>query len=60
MNGEPLKLIRDEGNAILTSEEVWNGMTKTLNLASIPGMLKSVRSGMREQIACTTTDLDWQ
>ena len=47
------------GNAILISEEVWRGITETLNLFFIPGMRETVRSGMREPIAGTATELDW-
>ena len=58
-SGEPVKLIKHAGNAILVSEKVWRGMTETLNLLSIPGMRGSISAGMREHTANTTTDLDW-
>ena len=50
MSGEPTKILKDTGNAILVSEEVWRGMTATMNLMSSPGMRESIRSGMREPI----------
>ena len=59
VSGEPVKITRDAGNAVLVSEEVWRGMIETLNLVSIPGVRESVRSGMREPIADTKTDLNW-
>ncbi len=59
LSGEPVKITRDRSNAVLVSEEIWCGMTETLNLLSIPGMRESVRSGMRDPIVDTTTDLDW-
>ena len=59
LGGEPVKILNDKGNAILVSEEVWRGMTETLNLMTIPGVRKTVLSGMRELIANTKTDLDW-
>ena len=59
MSGGPVKILRDTGNAILVSEEVWRGMTATMNLMSSPGMRESMRSGIRENIADTATDLDW-
>ena len=34
-NFEPVKIIKHAGNAILVSEEVWRGLTETLNLVSI-------------------------
>jgi len=44
---------------MLVSEEVWRGMTATMNLISSPGMRESIRSGMREPITDITTGLDW-
>ena len=35
--GEPVKNMKDTGNAVLVSEGVWRGMTETLNPLSIPG-----------------------
>ena len=59
MSGEPVKILKQTGNAILVSEEVWRGMTETLNLLSIPGMRESIGSGLREPITDTMTALDW-
>ena len=59
VSGEPAKILKENGNAILVSEEVWRGMTETLNLLSIPGIRESLSSGMRELIANTKTGLDW-
>ena len=59
VSGEPVEILKDTGDAILVSEEVWRGMTETLNLMSVPGMRESVRTGMREPIANTKTSLDW-
>ena len=59
LRGEPVQIMKDTGNAILASEEVWRGMTETLSLLSIPGLRESIRSCMRENIADTATELDW-
>lgn len=59
MSGGPVKILRDTGNAILVSEEIWRGVTETLSLVSIPGMREPIRSGIRENISDTATDLDW-
>ena len=59
VSGEPVEILKETGNAILVSDEVWRGMTETLNLMTIPGVRKTVRSGMREPIANTKTGLDW-
>ena len=59
VSGEPVEIQKETGNAILVSEEVWRGMVETLNLVSIPGMQKTIRSGMRIPITDTKTALDW-
>ena len=59
VSGGPIKIVKDTGNAILVSEEIWRGLTETLSLMAIPGMRDSIRSGMRQPIADTATGLDW-
>ena len=59
VSGEPTRILKDMGNAILVSEEVWRGMTETLSLLSIPGLRGSIHSCMHENIADTATELDW-
>ena len=59
VSGGPVKILKDNGNAILVSEEVWRGLTETLSLMAIPGMRDSIRSGMRQPIADTATGVDW-
>ena len=59
VSGEPVEILKETGNAILVSEEVWRGMTETLNLVSIPGVRETIRFGMREPITDTKTGLDW-
>ena len=59
VSGEPVGILKENGNAILVSEEVWHGMTETLNLVSISCVRETIRAGMREPIAHTKTSLDW-
>ena len=59
VSGEPAKILKETGNAILVSEEVWRGVAETLNLVSIPGMRETIRSGMRVPITDTKIGLDW-
>ena len=59
LNGEPVKITIDMGDAVLVSEEIWSGMTETLNLLPIPGVRGSVRSARREHTADTKTNSDW-
>ena len=37
VSGGPVKIVRDTGNAILVSEEIWCGVTETLSLVSKGG-----------------------
>ena len=59
LRGELVQIMKDTGNAILASAEVWRGMTETLSLLSIPGLCESLHSCMHENIADTATELDW-
>ena len=59
VSGEPVEILKETGNAILVSEEIWRGMIETLNLVSISGVRETIRAGMREPIANTKTSLDW-
>ena len=59
VSGEPVEILKETGNAILVSDEVWRGMTETLNLMTIPSVRDSISSGMREAITHTKTGLDW-
>ena len=59
VSGEPVEILKETGNAILVSEEIWRGMIETLNLVSISGVRETIRAGMREPIANSKTSLDW-
>ena len=59
VSGEPAKILKETGNAILVSEEIWRRLTETLSLMAIPGMRDSIRSGMRQPLADTATGLVW-
>ena len=59
VKGASVKILKDTGNAVLVSEEVWRGLVETLNLVSIPGMRDSIRAGMCEPIADSAEGLDW-
>ena len=39
VSGGLVKILKVSGNAILVSEEVWRGLTETVNLVSKSGML---------------------
>ena len=54
----PVLITGKRGNAVLVSEEDWRSIEETLYLLSIPGMRKSIRSGMREPISRCSTKID--
>ena len=59
MSGEPVEILKETGNAIFVSEEIWRGMIETLNRVSIPGVRETISSGMRVPVTDTKTALDW-
>ena len=56
---QPVKITGKSANAVLVSEEDWDGINETLYLLSIPGMRESIRSGMQEPLEDCSTELDW-
>jgi len=38
VSSEPVEILKETGNAILVSEEIYRGMIETLNLVLIPGV----------------------
>jgi len=40
-----------DGNAVLVSEDEWNGIKETLYILSIPGMLESILESSREDVS---------
>jgi prevent-host-death family protein len=56
---EPVQITGKRGNAVLVSEEDWRNIQETLYLVSIPGMRDSIRKGLREPLAKSSTKLKW-
>ena len=56
---QPVKIIGKSANAVLVSEEDWEGINETLYLISIPGMLESITKRMQEPLEDCPTELDW-
>jgi len=46
----PIQIIGKSGNAALISEEDWRAIFETLQLGSIPGMVDSIKKGMKDKI----------
>ncbi len=44
---EPINVSTKEGNAVILSEEEYNGLMETLLLSSAPGMKEKILEGMK-------------
>jgi prevent-host-death family protein len=55
----PIVITGKRHNAILLSEEDWNAINETLYLLSVPGMRKSIREGMAQNLDECSKTLDW-
>ena len=56
---QPVKITGKSANAVLVSEEDWDGINETLYLLSIPGMQESIRSEIQEPLEGCSTEFDW-
>lgn len=56
---QPIIITGKRANAVLISEEDWNAISETLHLLSIPGMRKSIKEGMEQDLSECSKDLDW-
>jgi prevent-host-death family protein len=55
----PIQITGRRGNAVLISEDDWRAISETLQLSAIPGMVESIKEGMRESIDDCSEELDW-
>ncbi|MEY8354048.1 type II toxin-antitoxin system Phd/YefM family antitoxin [Lachnospiraceae bacterium 54-53] len=58
---EPVNISTKDGNAVIISEEDYNGLMETLYLNSIPGMKEKIVEGMNTPLdECLTEDeVEW-
>ena len=56
---EPVVITSEKGNAVLLSENYWNGVKETLHLLSVPGMRDAIREGREADPADLSKTLDW-
>jgi PHD/YefM family antitoxin component YafN of YafNO toxin-antitoxin module len=58
---EPINISTKDGNAIVISEEDYNGLTETLYLSSMPEVKKAIIEGFNTPIAeCVPeSEIDW-
>ena len=59
---EPVNISTKNGNAIIISEEDYNGMVETLYLSSIPGMKEKIMEGMDTPLdeCIPEAEVEWQ
>lgn len=55
----PIQITGKRGNAVLISEEDWRAISETLHLSAIPGMVDSIKEGMKEKVEDCSEELDW-
>ncbi|HHU54002.1 MAG TPA: type II toxin-antitoxin system Phd/YefM family antitoxin [Clostridiaceae bacterium] len=58
---EPLQISTKDGNAIVLSEDDYNGLIETLYLTSVPGMKEIIKDGLTTSISdCVSEDeVEW-
>lgn len=56
---QPVLIVGEKHNAILVSEEDWQGIQETLELLAIPGMRDSIVEGLQTSIEECDRDLEW-
>ena len=56
---QPIVITGKRANAVLVSEEDWNAISETLYLLSIPGMRKSIKESMEQDLSECSKELDW-
>ncbi len=56
---EPVVITGKRNNGVLVSEGDWKALQETLHLIRIPGMVKSIRTGLSTPHQEMAEDLDW-
>ena len=58
---EPIKVTTKNGNAVVLSEEDYNGLMETLHLSSIPGMKEKIVDGLKTPLSeCVPeSEVEW-
>ena len=58
---EPVNISTKAGNAVIISEEDYNGLMETLNICSIPGMKEKIIEGMNTPLdeCLPETKVEW-
>ena len=56
---KPVVIFGKHKNVVLVSESDWTAMSETMHLLSKPGIRSSIRTGMLENVASSSTGLRW-
>ncbi|MCK8059036.1 MULTISPECIES: type II toxin-antitoxin system Phd/YefM family antitoxin [unclassified Fusibacter] len=58
---EPININTKEGNAVILSEEDYNGLIETLNLSNIPNLKESIIEGLNTPIdeCVSEEEVEW-
>jgi antitoxin YefM len=59
IQGEPVIIQGQYGNAILLAEKDWSAIQETLYLLSVPGMRESIKEGLETPIEDCSEELEW-
>ena len=55
----PIQITGKRGNAVLVSEDDWRAISETIHLSGIPGMVDSIKKGMKEKIEDCSEPVEW-
>ena len=55
----PVQITGKRNNAVLVGEDDWRAIQETLYLLSIPGMVESIRKGLKEPVAKLSKKPGW-
>ena len=55
----PIQITGKRGNAVLVSEDDWRAISETIHLSGIPGMVDSIKKGMKEKIEDFSDTVEW-
>jgi antitoxin YefM len=58
-SAEPLMITGKRGNAVIMGEDEWRAVEETLYLLAVPGMRKSIVTGMKTPIKNCDKNLEW-
>jgi len=54
---EPVNISTKDGNAVILSEEDYNGLIETLHLSNLPGMKEKITEGLQTPVSeCIAED----